>query len=128
MANPLKDAVPSQGIQNTIYSYATTAAAYPVISIPALAGSTVLRTAPIKMKISGLSTETFALTGSTDGTNYSPSLIPINAATGQYYGTADLGNATYHFPVQWNFKQYKLVKSSTSDTGFVAFSAVSVPK
>lgn len=128
MANPLKDAVTSQGIQNTLYSHATTASAYPTFSIPALAGSTVLRTAPIKMKISGLSSETFALVGSNDGTNWSPSLIPINAATGQYYGTADLGNATYHFPVQWSFKQYDLTKSSTSETGFVSISAVTVPK
>jgi hypothetical protein len=128
MKNANADSVTSQGIQNTLYSHATTAAAYPVISLPALAGSTIIRTAPVKMKISGLSSETFALTGSTDGTNYSPSLIPINAATGQYYGTADLGNATFHFPVQWNFKQYKLVKSSTAETGFVAISAVSVPK
>ena len=82
----------------------------------------------IKMNVLSLTAETLALTGSTDGTNFSAALVPISATTGGYFSSAALSTGEYQFPSTWNFSHYKVVKSSSTDSCAVAIAYNTAPK
>lgn len=127
---PVKNS--GQGGTLTVFSVTGTAAAVGTVTLPRGASSVNSRHGLHTMIISGLGSETIALTGSTDGTNFSASLLPLDytasTGTGNYVAAATLGNGTFKIPYSWPFSSYKFVKSSTSDTANVTFAAFTVPK
>lgn len=124
--------VPNQGGELTVFSVTGTAAAVGTVTLPRGASAINSRHGLHTLKISGLTGETIALTGSTDGTNFSASLLPLDftttTGTGNYVASAALGNGTYKIPYTWQFSSYKFVKSNTVETANVTFAAFTVPK
>lgn len=73
-------------------------------------------------------TETFALAGSSDGTNFSAALKPVDASTGVEVTAATLATGNYIIPNTWPYSQYKLTKSAGVNASFSALAWVTVPK
>jgi len=75
------------------------------------------------MKISTVSTaETIAITASTDGTNYSATLIPFDLSTGLDHPTGALATGNYVLPVRIHgaFQFFKFTKSGAVNPSSVA--------
>lgn len=121
---PRIDGDPTSAMKLFTSTTVGTAAAHKTYVLPQKAANNYLQTT---LTLVNLGSETVALTGSIDGTNFSASLIPIVATTG-LLGVAALTNNTYTIPTSWPYSHYKLVKSSTSDTLASNLSAVSIPK
>lgn len=79
----------------------------------------------ISFKISGLTSETIALTGSFDQANtiYSAAMKPIDLATGAVAASAALPNGSYVL-TNVAFNNIKFTKSSTSETAVVTVCVV----
>lgn len=128
-----KNLAHDQGIKLTLFSKTDdTPANFGTVDLPRSASSLVSKNALHTLVISGLTVETFAVTGSTDGTNFSAALIPLDytpsTGKGGYAAAATLGNGTYKFPATWNFSSYNFTKSSTTELATVAFAAVTMAK
>lgn len=123
---------PSQGGTLTVFTKSSAPAAIGTVSLPLGNSSINSLHALHTIVIAGLASETIALTGSTDGTNFSAALLPLDytvtTGTGNFVAAATLTNGTFKIPYTWPFSHYKFLKSSTSDVATVSFSAFTFPK
>lgn len=82
----------------------------------ALGVVTVPECSIVAVDISGLTSNTVAITASTDGVNYNTAKIrPINVNTGALASSSDLGNGLYTFDAR-PFSSLSFATSSTSET------------
>jgi hypothetical protein len=107
------------------YNKSATAAAVGEVIIPNVHGYHV---AEAKFELITNGSETFELTGSNDGTNYSAALIPFDVATGKVAADSTLSEGKYLIPKTWSFSHYKFTGSSTVDVKTFAFAALILPK
>jgi hypothetical protein len=79
------------------------------------------------MKISTVSTaETITITASSDGVNYSATLLPFDLATGLDHATGALATGNYVLPFRLHssFQFFKFTKSGAVNTGIVAVARI----
>ena len=100
------------------------------VSTPAAVG-TLTSPQPMEwgdMKVSVVATaETIAITASTDGVNYTGTLIPFDLSTGLDHATGNLATGNYVIPyrIQAPFNFFKFTKSGAANPCSVAIARIS---
>lgn len=107
------------------YNKSATAAAVGEVVIPNHHGYHVVEA---KFELITNGAETFQLTASNDGTNYTAALLPFDVATGLIAADTTLSEGKYTIPKNWSFSHYKFTGSSTVDVKTFAFAALLLPK
>ncbi len=122
---PLLSGTSTQGVVSTLQALSGTSATHGTYTLKPRKAESEYLSLLLYIKVD---TETMALTGSVDGTNFSAALLPIDAAVGTPVTAATLATGNYVIPKEWPYSSYKLTKSAGTNASYSALALTAIPK